>query len=207
MLLDMTQLLSGAVDRLDFSYTLSADRVPYEGALVPETESGEDAQQTADTGADDEGMLPIVFEDVVVTAPVAVTGTVVNRAGYITLTAEASMSYKTHCARCLADVEDTVRFLCEKTVADEKGLLRLENTENDDYVQIKGGKLDLDAPICDEILLSFPMRILCSDDCRGLCAGCGADLNREVCRCTKKEVDPRLAKLAALLAEMPDDEE
>ena len=117
------------------------------------------------------------------------------------------MSYRTHCARCLAVVEDTVRFLCEKTVADEKGLLRLENTENDDYVQIKGGKLDLDAPICDEILLSFPMRILCSEDCRGLCSGCGADLNREACRCTKKEVDPRLAKLAALLAEMPDDEE
>ena len=205
MLLDMTQLLGGAVDRLDFSYTLSAERVPYDGASVTEL-SGDGVQNAADNGGD-EGMLPIVFDDVVVTAPVAVHGTVVNRAGYIVLTAEASMSYRTHCARCLADVEDTVRFLCEKTVADEKGLLRLENTENDDYVQIKGGKLDLDAPICDEILLSFPMRILCSDDCKGLCAGCGADLNRESCRCTKKEVDPRLAKLAALLAEMPDDEE
>ena len=204
MLLDMTQILSGAVDRLEFSYTLSADCIPYEGA--PETEDETDAVQTAKVG-EDEGIYPIVFDDVVVLAPVSVTGTVVNRAGYIVLTAEASMSYRTHCARCLADVEDTVRFLCEKTVADEKGLLRLENTENDDYVQIKGGKLDLDAPICDEILLSFPMRILCSDDCRGLCAGCGADLNREACRCTKKEVDPRLAKLAALLAEMPDDEE
>ena len=206
MLLDMTQLLGGAVDRLEFSYTLSADRVPYAGA--PETE------QDADKGRLDDGIsgedgdtLPIVFDDVTVTKPVAVTGTVVNRAGYITLTAEASMSYRTHCARCLAVVEDTVRFLCEKTVADEKGLLRLENTENDDYVQIKGGKLDLDAPICDEILLSFPMRILCSEDCKGLCSGCGADLNREACRCTKKEVDPRLAKLAALLADMPDDEE
>lgn len=206
MLLDMTQLLGGAVDRLDFSYTLSADRVPYDGASAPEDGDPTDVQEIGDNG-EGEGIYPIVFDDVVVLAPVAVTGSVVNRAGYITLTAEASMSYRTHCARCLADVEDTVRFLCEKTVADEKGLLRLENTENDDYVQIQGGKLDLDAPICDEILLGFPMRILCSDDCRGLCAGCGADLNRETCRCTKKEVDPRLAKLAALLAEMPDDEE
>ena len=207
MLLDMTQLLGGTVDRLTFSYTLSAERVPYEGAPIAEgSEDGIDMQTTADNGGDD-GILSIVFDDVVVTAPVAVQGTVINRAGYIVLTAEASMSYRTHCARCLAEVEDTVRFLCEKTVADEKGLLRLENTENDDYVQIKGGKLDLDAPICDEILLSFPMRILCSDDCKGLCAGCGADLNREACRCTKKEVDPRLAKLATLLADMPDDEE
>ena len=207
MLLDMTQLLGGTVDRLTFSYTLSAERVPYEGAPIAEgSEDGTDMQTTADNGGDD-GILSIVFDDVVVTAPVAVQGTVINRAGYIVLTAEASMSYRTHCARCLAEVEDTVRFLCEKTVADEKGLLRLENTENDDYVQIKGGKLDLDAPICDEILLSFPMRVLCSEDCKGLCAGCGADLNREACRCTKKEVDPRLAKLAALLADMPDDEE
>ena len=206
MLLDMTQLLGGAVDRLDFSYTLSADRVPYEGAEALLDGENTDAQRIGDN-EENEGIYPIVFDDVVVLEPVAVNGSVVNRAGYITLTAEASMSYRTHCARCLADVEDTVRFLCEKTVADEKGLLRLENTENDDYVQIKGGKLDLDAPICDESLLGFPMRILCSDDCKGLCAGCGVDLNREACRCTKKEVDPRLAKLAALLAEMPDDEE
>lgn len=206
MLLDMTQLLGGAVDRLDFSYTLSADRVPYEGAEALLDGENTDAQRIGDN-EENEGIYPIVFDDVVVLEPVAVNGSVINRAGYITLTAEASMSYRTHCARCLAEVEDTVRFLCEKTVADEKGLLRLENTENDDYVQIKGGKLDLDAPICDEILLSFPMRILCSEDCKGLCAGCGADLNREACRCTKKEVDPRLAKLAALLAEMPDDEE
>ena len=206
MLLDMTQLLGGAVDRLDFSYTLSADRVPYEGAEVLLDGENTDAQRIGDN-EENEGIYPIVFDDVVVLEPVAVNGSVINRAGYITLTAEASMSYRTHCARCLAEVEDTVRFLCEKTVADEKGLLRLENTENDDYVQIKGGKLDLDAPICDEILLGFPMRILCSDDCKGLCAGCGVDLNREACRCTKKEVDPRLAKLAALLAEMPDDEE
>ena len=162
MLLDMTQLLGGAVDRLDFSYTLSADRVPYEGAEALLDGENTDAQRIGDN-EENEGIYPIVFDDVVVLEPVAVNGSVINRAGYITLTAEASMSYRTHCARCLAEVEDTVRFLCEKTVADEKGLLRLENTENDDYVQIKGGKLDLDAPICDEILLGFPMRILCSD--------------------------------------------
>ena len=212
MLLDMTKILSGAVDTLSFSYTLSGKRIPYaESLALPEedTETDTDTAEAAAGGDDGEdgGFLPIVFDDVTVLAPVTVEGTVVNRAGYIVLTEAASISYRTHCARCLADVEDTAQFQCEKTVADEKGLLRLENTENDDYVQVRGGKLDLDAPICDEILLSFPMRILCSEDCRGLCAGCGADLNREACRCAKKTVDPRLAKLAALLDEMPDDEE
>ena len=71
MLLDMTQILSGAVDRLEFSYTLSADCIPYEGA--PETEDETDAVQTAKVG-EDEGIYPIVFDDVVVLAPVSVTG-------------------------------------------------------------------------------------------------------------------------------------
>ena len=119
MLLDMTQLLGGAVDRLDFSYTLSADRVPYEGAEALLDGENTDAQRIGDN-EENEGIYPIVFDDVVVLEPVAVNGSVINRAGYITLTAEASMSYRTHCARCLAEVEDTVRFLCEKTVADEK---------------------------------------------------------------------------------------
>jgi len=35
----------------------------------------------------------------------------------------------------------------------------------------------------EQILLQLPMRVLCREDCRGLCAGCGADLNREECRC------------------------
>ncbi len=205
MLLDMSKLLGGVVHTLSFSYTLSADRVPYQ------TESGSDTEHIPHmTEADDGDALlcrPIVFDDVTVTEPVAVEGTVVNRGGYIVLTETAGISYRTRCARCLADVEGHIVFQTEKNVADEKGLLRLENQDNDDYVQVRDGKLDLDAPICDEILLSFPMRILCRDDCRGLCAGCGADLNKEACRCTKKEVDPRLAKLAELLATMPDDEE
>ena len=205
MLLDMSKLLGGVVNTLSFSYTLSADRILYQ------TESDSDTEESlCITEADDGDELPsrpIVFDDVAVTAPVAVEGTVVNRGGYVVLTETAGISYRTRCARCLADVEGHIVFQTEKNVADEKGLLRLENQDNDDYVQIRDGKLDLDAPICDEILLSFPMRILCREDCRGLCAGGGADLNKEVCRCTKKEIDPRLAKLAELLATMPDDEE
>ena len=42
----------------------------------------------------------------------------------------------------------------------------------------------LDEDIRAEILLSFPQRILCADTCKGLCARCGADLNKEICKCT-----------------------
>ena len=125
MLLDMSQILSGAVDSLDFSYTLSAKRVPY--ADAPDMACEADAAGVGTDGGDDEELLPIVFEDVVVTEPVRVKGTVVNRAGYIKLTAEASISYRTHCARCLAEVEDTAYFQSRQRVLDMlSGLTDLE---------------------------------------------------------------------------------
>lgn len=207
----MSSILSGAMDTLTFSYTLSAKRIPYSSDAIEdvpsETDSRADITDTATGGDEDGDYLPLLFDDVTVTAPVVVSGKVVNRAGYMVLTEEADISFSTRCARCLTDVATHAAFRVEKPVADEKGLMALENRDNDDYVLIEDGKLDLDAPICDEILLSFPMRVLCKDDCKGLCSGCGADLNTEPCRCTKKEIDPRFASLAALLDSMPDDEE
>lgn len=52
----------------------------------------------------------------------------------------------------------------------------------------------------DAFILDMDTKTLCSEDCKGLCPGCGVNLNREPCRC-KKQVDPRLAKLASLLQE------
>ncbi|MDY5613643.1 MAG: DUF177 domain-containing protein, partial [Dysosmobacter sp.] len=47
-------------------------------------------------------------------------------------------------------------------------------------------------------ILEMDTKTLCSEDCKGLCPRCGADLNLGPCSC-KKEVDPRLAALAKLL--------
>lgn len=62
----------------------------------------------------------------------------------------------------------------------------------------RDGVLDLDELMGDVFLLNLDTKNLCSEDCKGLCPGCGANLNEESCRC-RKEVDPRLAKLAQLL--------
>ena len=47
--------------------------------------------------------------------------------------------------------------------------------------------IDITEDVREEILLSVPSRFKCSDDCKGLCPGCGADLNTEPCRCKKKK--------------------
>ena len=75
----------------------------------------------------------------------------------------------------------------------------LANGESDDIVLLnKDGELEMDELMREVFLLEMDTKNLCSEECKGLCSGCGADLNVEPCRC-KKEIDPRLAKLAQLL--------
>ena len=63
---------------------------------------------------------------------------------------------------------------------------------------VTDGRLDLSAWARDAIALALPNKILCRADCAGLCAGCGADLNVERCRCEPEPADPRWAKLGEL---------
>ena len=73
-----------------------------------------------------------------------------------------------------------------------------ENDDYDDYIVVENNVLDLDELINEEIQLFLPAKMLCKDDCKGLCQNCGKNLNYEKCECVK-EVDPRLAALADLL--------
>ncbi|MDM7934363.1 MAG: DUF177 domain-containing protein, partial [Methanothrix sp.] len=51
--------------------------------------------------------------------------------------------------------------------------------------------------IISELVLALPLRFICTEGCRGLCSGCGVNLNRETCRC-EASGDPRMKKLADL---------
>jgi uncharacterized protein len=64
------------------------------------------------------------------------------------------------------------------------------------YVQDE--RVELSAWARDAIALALPEKILCREDCAGICAGCGTDLNLEQCRCGPPEPDDRWAKLADL---------
>ena len=66
----------------------------------------------------------------------------------------------------------------------------LENWKNSSISEI----------VRESILAALPMKILCRDDCRGLCLKCGQNLNRGQCDCDTTEIDPRLAILAKLKA-------
>jgi uncharacterized protein len=129
-----------------------------------------------------------------VAEPIHVEGVVRNMAGAMLLEAQMTARLSLICDRC------TKPFSKVKTVEYETLLAsELENGESDDIVLLdRDEQLDLDELMGDVFLLELDTKNLCSDDCRGICPGCGVDLNVGQCRC-KKEIDPRLAKLAQLL--------
>lgn len=75
--------------------------------------------------------------------------------------------YRSVCARCLAGIE-----------RDWNGNFLL-----DFAVDKQTEAVELDEDIRQEVLLNLPPRVLCEEDCKGICPGCGADLNSEQCKC------------------------
>ena len=125
-----------------------------------------------------------------------VKGCVTDQGGYIRLALSAELEYSSECARCLSPVKGHFTMDFERTVSDEKTLSREAIEENDgEYAIMVDGRLDIDDELIEEILLTFPRKLLCSEDCKGLCPRCGKPLGDGECSCGKKEIDPRLAVL------------
>lgn len=128
-----------------------------------------------------------------------VNGEIINTAGYMRMSLSASIPYAVPCARCLEEVTGTFSFRFEKTVAPAKLLTNIAEEDADDYVIVEDGFLDVDEQLLEMLVLEFPAKLLCHEDCAGLCPQCGKNLNDGPCGCCQKETDPRLAPLAAWL--------
>ena len=128
-----------------------------------------------------------------ISRPVAVSGEVRNTAGILELTLNARSTLDAVCDRCgKAFVQEKdVLFAC--MLAEE-----LQNEDNDEIVLLEDGMVDVGELARTAFILDMDTKTLCSEDCKGLCPRCGADLNLGPCSC-KKETDPRLAVLAKLL--------
>ena len=125
--------------------------------------------------------------------PVAVRGEVRNTAGILELTLNARTTLDAVCDRCgkAFKQDKDVPFAC--MLAEE-----LQNEDNDEIELLEDGMVDVGELARTAFILDMDTKTLCSEDCKGLCPRCGADLNLGPCSC-KKETDPRLAVLAKLL--------
>ena len=97
------------------------------------------------------------------------------------------------CARCLKEMPaDVVVDLTELFYGPGHG------EGEDDAYRVVGMEIDLEPAVRDAVTLALPLNPVCKEDCKGLCAGCGKDLNLEGCVCGADDVDPRWAALDAL---------
>lgn len=124
--------------------------------------------------------------------PVVVTGDVRNTAGMLLLQFTAGTVLRSVCDRCLKRFDNPKSVRCEYMLAE-----RVEE-ESDEIVVLSDGAVDVGELARTAFILEMDAKTLCSEDCRGICPGCGVNLNQGSCTC-KKEVDPRLAALARLL--------
>lgn len=129
----------------------------------------------------------------IIDRPVQISGAVQNVAGALVLKGEAATTLDLVCDRCLKEYSQSIRLPVENLLAES-----LEDEENDEIVLLENGEVDLDSLFTTALVLSMDSKHVCSETCKGLCPGCGVNLNEGPCRC-KKEVDPRLAVLAQLL--------
>ncbi len=154
----------GVAMRLDISRVLTHDN------YTLEFDCSEDfsARETAD------GSRPF--------AAVRVYGTVRMRYDGVRLQAVIEAPCTAPCSRCL----EPVRFLLEEVLTAyvaESG--EAPDDDGDKLVlPLKNGRyVELSEPVYDALLFAYPSKVLCSDDCKGLCPGCGCNLNTEQCSC------------------------
>jgi len=96
------------------------------------------------------------------------------------------------CSRCLEDVKtmihlDILRKIDMKLSEED----RIKELDEDSY--ITGYDLDVEGLVYDELMSSWPMKVICRDDCKGICSKCGANLNKGDCGCDRTSLDPRMA--------------
>jgi uncharacterized protein len=130
-----------------------------------------------------------------VSEPVEASGTVRNTAGVLVMTGSLHTTIHGVCDRCAADFDRYVEFPLDVVLVTE-----LSNEENEDewVFPLEGDSADLEDIVRTVFVLNLDSKLLCKDDCKGLCCRCGKNLNDGPCNC-QKELDPRFAALKQLL--------
>jgi uncharacterized protein len=152
--------------------------------------------------------LDLTEDDAVVVGPLAVSLELTNVEGLVAVTGVLEGTIVRECVRCLKEYEDPLAFSVRaafipepksaprhpKRVDVRKAHTKIgeveQEEEPDDQYQYQGNQLELAPMLREHVILSAPMQPLCSDDCLGLCARCGKNLNEGPCQCAEEPPTP-----------------
>jgi uncharacterized protein len=132
-----------------------------------------------------------------------VHGQAVRKGDKVRVNGTVSALAEVDCDRCLKSIEAPIETAFDVTYvpasvlneegAHEVGEDELEFSFYDEPV------IDIDELVREQILLALPSRLLCTEECKGLCPVCGANRNEvENCGCERNEIDPRWSALKNL---------
>ena len=103
------------------------------------------------------------------------------------------------CDRCLEEVSTEIPLEIERKLdmklTDED---RVNDLDESSY--LTGMDLDVDQLVYLEVLMSWPLKVLCREDCKGICSQCGKNLNDGPCGCVEEPKDPRMAAISDIFS-------
>ena len=107
---------------------------------------------------------------------------------------ETDVTLELPCDRCLKEIPVVVHLTIDRIYPLEESESE-EEEYSEDTGYLTGTVLDVDSLVYHEILINRPMKVLCSESCKGICRKCGANLNDTDCSCDRIELDPRMAAI------------
>lgn len=125
--------------------------------------------------------MPESFAAMKLNKPIRLEGELESDRGNIHLSGILTTEVKAPCDRCM----------CET-------IYHIETEVTESFESVVQSTIDLFPVIVETVLVSLPMKVLCHEDCKGICSACGQNLNEKSCDCDLEYTDPRLDKLGML---------
>jgi len=119
----------------------------------------------------------------------------------VLVTGSAHAELAGECVRCLTEISDEMDADFTELFVYDDGEDQAEDTEDGETSRLQGDLVDLEPLLRDAVVLNLPFQPLCSDDCPGLCAECGARLADDPEHRHDEPIDPRWAALQGLAQE------
>ena len=105
------------------------------------------------------------------------------------------------CSRCLEPVEVPISVEIDDEI-DMKQSEEERARELNEQFYVSGYNLDVDRLVGNELTLNLPMKVLCREDCKGICNRCGTNLNYGTCDCDTRSLDPRMSVIQDIFKQL-----
>ncbi|MDH3607000.1 MAG: YceD family protein [Acidimicrobiia bacterium] len=138
------------------------------------------------------GAIEAEVEQARLLGPVEVAGRLEGLSDGVYLVAQVEAPASLTCNRCLTDWEEELAVEVRQLFAREP---------DEDGYGIREHWIDTEGPVRDELVLALPLAPVCRDDCQGICASCGADLNTDPCQGHDQAESSPFAGLKDLLSD------